>query len=248
MKKILCCIILLSTFSIVLHAEKNKIEGSIGVEYNFMLAPWQKSAALNKYMADLGSVDLSAQIDWSLYKSFGIYFGAATGGRGGGAGIPDNFNFWEQIDLNNFYQKDIEKVEKSRLSLKIQMGLFNKWNFGKWSITPYVGIGADYTPMCWLRYGLKEKGTNTAYNISYNWFGKKAGECRMLEYCHLQFKADWNFTEQLALFIGINIRQYWRRQNFTALITDYYDQHLIREVTVLGSRGTTMGIRLGLSF
>jgi len=233
--------------------KRKRFYSSIETERTFMLNKWFDNATYNDPMQSLSSFGLYYRLDWRIHDNWGIFatFGPDFPDRI--RAIPSDMNLFSEINMGNYYIKDVEKIDKDndldKSSPKGMLGAFYKREVDKWVFTPSLGIGFESIGAPRLSYTLKEKDTNEAYDIRYSWFGhRKGSRYNPLMFLSFRMKAERKIFRKLSLSLGVSYGQFLARPDFTAGMYDYYDQSLIKEIRQKGKFASTFGLSLGIGF
>lgn len=257
MKKALIFSALILLCTISLHsqeAKKKRFYSNIFMEKTFMLNKWFDDKTQDGLLESISTIDLSYRLDWELYKDFGIWASYGIGLLGKANTMPSDMNFFDEINLNDYYIKDLEKTEKSdgskRVSIKGMVGVFYKYKNDKWILTPYIGMGFQPLTSPELKYTLKEKESNTSYDIRYRWFNRydEDENVKTLSFLYLHVKGERKISSKISLSLGVSYSQYFTRPSFTATITDHYDGSLVRDIHEKGNYVSSLGVTLGVGF
>jgi len=239
------------------NSESKRISFSVMIEQNITLNDWHKEDMYNKYLPDLTTSEILFRVDFTIYKSAGLWVQYGGGFRKKGERIPFEFNMFDDINMSNLYQQEASKVDgyddgistnSDRASPSFAAGIFNKYYLNKWILTPYLGVGFNEINGYKLSYTLKEIGTNTAYDVNYNWFGNHKSKTKYMSYLYAQFKTEYKISSKINLALGINYRFYLPRSVFKVSLRNHYDGSLIKEFEVKGRHINTLGLSAGITF
>lgn len=197
-------------------------------------------------------LDLSYRLDWRVYKNWGIWSSYGINFLGNTKeGISLDYNIFSDIDLQDYYIKDIQKNDNTKSIQKIgfkgMIGLFYKQENEKWIITPYLGIGIESLGVPRLSYTLKKKDANAAYNVRYDWYNTR-DEFRPLGVLYAHIKTERKISRKISLSLGLSYSYYLAHPNFRAGVYDYYDQSVIKEIREDGKSVNSIGVTLGVGF
>ncbi|MFV0417870.1 MAG: hypothetical protein ACK5KT_03925 [Dysgonomonas sp.] len=234
--------------------DKKQFYSSILLEKTFMLNDWFGNKSHHDVLESASIIDIAYRLDWRLYNGFGIWGSYGIGILGKAEAIPSDLNLFGEINLNDYYIKDLEKTDKSegskRISIRGMIGVFYKYKHDKWIVTPYLGMGFQALTSPELKYTLKGKGNNDSYDIRYRWFDRynEEDKIKSLGFLYLQVKGERKISSKISLSLGVSYSQYLTRPNFTAAMVDHYDQSLIRNIREKGNFVNSLGVSLGVGF
>lgn len=246
---LICCINVHSQ-----EMKKKQFYSSILLEKTFMINDWFDNKSHNDALESISIIDIAYRLDWELYNDFGIWGSYGIGLLGKAEAIPSDLNLFDAINLNDYYIKDIEKTDKSdgskRVSIRGMIGVFYKYKHDKWIVTPYLGMGFQALTSPELKYTLKGKDNNEAYDVKYRWFDRYNEEekIKTLSFLYLQVKGERKISSKISLSLGVSYSQYLTRPSFTATMFDHYDQSLIGDAREKGNFVNSVGVSLGVGF
>jgi len=256
MKKAFILFICISVFCLNLSSqdqERKRFYMSVTAENAFKLTNWFDDKIYNDHMYSPSTFALSFRLDWRIHGNWGAWASYGFSALGRMKGIPQDLNLFDNIDLDNFYTKDLDIVDKYSMDggfgAKAMVGPFYKHEGKEWIFTGSMGLGIGNTGSPRMSYTLKEKDTNTAYDVKYNWFGqKKRGEYKVMGILYAEVKAERKISRKISLSLGVSYTQYLARPEFTAALYDHYDQSLIKGISQKGNYANALGIVVGVGF
>lgn len=230
---------------------------SFMVEQSFMPGRWYSGEIYDRHLPSLNSTNIFFRIDWSFYRSFGVWAQYGGSFRKRGDRIPFDLNLFEEINLEDYYVSNASKVDgydddirynSDNSSISLALGASYRYGLQKWTLIPSLGIGFNYMNAYRLKYSLKERNSNAFYDIEYNWFKDCDEKIIRMNFLYLNVSADYNIYKRMNLTFGISYRHYLTRPEFTGSIYNHYDRSLIKRFSVGGNTMSSFDINVGISF
>lgn len=256
MKRIGIIFVLIALYCLGIAAQEQKRKrfySSVAVGKAFQINDWFDNNIYNDIFQNLNSFNISYRLDWRLRNNWGIWGKYEFDIPHGIKPIPSDFNLFSEVNINDYYMKDIKKMDDDNeidgISIKAVIGGFYKQEGPKWIYTYSIGLGLQSIGAPRLSYTLKQKDSNTAYDIRYSWFGHRKGSpYNPLMFLYAEAKVDRKISRKISLALGASYSYFLARPEFTGGIYDYYDQTLIREICQKGNYGHSIGISVGIGF
>jgi hypothetical protein len=253
MKKRLYAILLCALCAAVnVNAQDRKLWFDLQLDQTVGLTKWFDDAWINQGVNSAFATGFKARINWNFYQNFGIYETVAFHWSNAIAKNADNtqnpllkFNFqnyyMEESDYN-YGQNDIEGGGS--------FGIFYKLNYDKWCIIPYVGVGFQIVDVRTTDYyTLKEKGTNTKYNVKNNFSVSDHYTDQLITGgLSLEITASRKMANHTNILFSLTYNYYFEPVQFSTTVTDYYENTLISNASITGNRMHTLSLGVGISF
>lgn len=232
-----------------MQSQNKKFWVDIEVEQSFGLKDWFRNSDLNNAMRKSTSTDLKGRLNWEFRKNIGVYTDLSVCLNSYDKNHRP-INIFNELDLNNYYVKNewFRDNNNQNPGVRLTFGVFYKFNVNKINLIPHLGIGFEDTAIPRGSYTLKEKGTNTMYNVDYIWFPNNSNVSGTIGILSFQLISSYRISKMTSLIFGVNYRYNLTRPDFTARISDYYDKTVINEINVKGNNIHSLGVSVGVSF
>lgn len=231
------------------HAQDKKMWLDLEIEQNLGLNNWFNNDNISKPIRKNSSTDIKTRLNLLLNNKIGLYADLAL------SFYRYNNNYQEQnilneYNLNNYYLRNhFFESNHNSPGGRLTFGLFYKFRFDKFSLTPYLGYGFEQFDMPSASYTSKEKDTNNLYDVNYFWLPDEYNFLSIKNsILSVQLLSSYRISKQLGLLFGISYRYRLNKMRFRTEIRDYYDDRLIDEINVSGNNVQTIGISVGTSF
>ncbi len=246
MKKFLLFIVI-CLFSVNLHSQNKKLWFDFQLAEHFGLNDWINNKSINNVLYKPLFTEFRTTFNWNFYRLLGIYADGSLALYIYPSNTHFDINSYPVIDLD-YYQKDSWSLnEQQPISLMMSWGVFYKIDCGKWNILPRLGIGIQDMNNPQYTYNIKEKDTNAVYSVDYNWFSQEENYVT-LGYLASRINFAYKIGKESRLLFGIEYRRFLKRVQFSAQVTDDYNDIVIGKYSEKGNYMNTLGISLGISF
>lgn len=249
MKKLIFLTLLIS-FVIGANAQDRSLWFDFEVGQSLGLNKWHNDPRINDAIRKPATTDFRVRMSWYFYEQWGGFIDAALSRWSFNSGNEGKLNFFDEIDLENYYIKDYwsRDNKSSKLGGNFTIGGFYKFDINKkWSLMPHLGIGFDQVNVPSLTYDLKEKGSNNMYTVNTTWFDNQ-DTSKPMSVLSLQVLSTYRLARHSHIVFGINYRRYLSRIKFSAEMADYYTGRVVNQINSSGNYMNTIGITIGVSF
>jgi len=227
-------------------AQKKTYHIDIRAKQTFGLNQWYDDPSVSSFLRKPSSTDLQIAFFKEIYKEWGAFFDLSVALFSYDK-ISDPLYSFSPLNMENYYIGwQFKQNEQAKLGTKLTIGVFRKFNVGKWEIIPALGYGVDEVNAPSFSYQLKEKDTNAMYIEEYNWLNTTGTEVKMFHVISAQVQSYYRIGK-CRLNLGIEFRQFLNRAKFYSTTMDSYDNTIIRNDCLKGNLMNNLSVSVGVS-
>lgn len=227
-----------------------RFNGDIVLEQNMLLRPMVDDNKGNLFMEG-NTTNISGRLYYRFHRQYSILGEMSAYYNNAYRKLDKSYvNYFNEIEnLNDYYIKDISTRSSIPFSVNFFIGFAYHKYVKNWEVRPVVGIGAEYMNCSSLSYTLKEKGTNTSYDVNYIWMKKGENDCFIAGFLTGEINTVYHPKNKCYGWIfGLSFRHYLSRVEFKRELLDSYTKEPIDCEQMKGRKSNMLGIKVGITF
>ena len=220
-------IILINSFYTELSAQIESISIDFGIGRKMTLRDLNQNKYAGKFMYTNAS-NLSSSVHVKLKSQWGIWGRYAFDIHNDSKNNKiQNASKIMNLDTDKYYLRSISGYNATAiLTYEFGTGIFYSLNYNKLAFMPFIGIGISNTYVGDLSYTIKEKDTNNAYNIHYNYDWND--DEYTSGFAELGLNVNYNIGH-FYIGAGFRLQQYFKGSDFHIVKKDHYDYTVLEE-------------------